>query len=110
MDDREFADRADRTLARLQDALESALSDDDPEIELRGGILTLELDDGRQFVLNKHAPTRQIWLSSPVSGASHFAWDEADACWRSTRGPDTLEARLAADLAEASGHGVTLDG
>jgi frataxin len=110
MDDREFADRADRTLARLQDALEAALSADDPEIELRGGILTLELDDGRQFVLNKHAPTRQIWLSSPVSGASHYAWEPGAACWRSTRGPDTLEGRLAADLGQAVGRGVDLAG
>ncbi|MBI1245956.1 MAG: iron donor protein CyaY [Alphaproteobacteria bacterium] len=109
MDEREFADRADRTLSRLQDALEAALGADDPEIELRGGILTVELADGGQFVLNKHGPTRQVWLSSPVSGASHFAWDETGTCWRSTRGPDTLEGRLSGDLATAVGHAVSLD-
>ncbi|CAN0496665.1 unnamed protein product, partial [Phaeothamnion confervicola] len=87
---------------------ERALADADPEIELRGGILTIELEDGGQFVVNKHAPTRQIWVSSPVSGAAHYAWDEGAACWRSTRGPDILEARLAADLAQATGRAVTL--
>lgn len=107
MDEREFAERADATLRAMQDALETALADADPEIELRGGILTLELEDGRQFVLNKHAPTRQLWLSSPVSGASHYAWGEAG--WRSTRGPDLLEAsRLAADLEAATGRAVAL--
>jgi frataxin len=108
MDEREFADRADRTLARLQDALEVALADEDPEIELRGGILTVDLESGGQFVVNKHAPTRQVWLSSPVSGAFHFAWDAAAAVWRSTRGPDTLDARLAADLSAACGRPVEL--
>ncbi|MBL8807475.1 MAG: iron donor protein CyaY [Rhodospirillales bacterium] len=108
MDEREFADRADRTLTRLLDALEAALEGDDPDIELRGGVLTLDLDKAGQFVLNKHAPTRQVWLSSPVSGASHYAWDEAAAVWRSTRGPDRLEVRLAADLAAACGHPVNL--
>jgi frataxin len=108
MDEREFAAEADRTLARLQDAIERALADDDPEIDLRGGILTVELADGGQFVVNKHAPTRQIWVSSPVSGAAHFAWDGAVSRWRSTRGPDLLEARLAADLAQATGRAVEI--
>jgi frataxin len=108
MDDREFAAEADRTLQRLQDAVERALADDDPEIELRGGILTIELAAGGQFVVNKHAPTRQIWVSSPVSGAAHYAWDTVAGCWRSTRSPDILEARLAADLAQAIGRPVSI--
>ncbi|MBI3503411.1 MAG: iron donor protein CyaY [Proteobacteria bacterium] len=108
MDDREFAAQADATLQKLQDAIEHALADADPEIELRGGILTVELADGGQFVVNRHAPTRQIWVSSPVSGAMHFAWDKAGGHWRSTRGPDILETRLAADLAAATGLSVTI--
>jgi frataxin len=101
MDDREFAAEADRTLQRLQDAVERALADDDPEIELRGGILTISCEDGGQFVLNKHAPSREIWLSSPVSGATHFARRGDD--WVSTRGPDALAARLAADIETRTG-------
>lgn len=108
MDDREFAAEADRTLQRLQDAVERALADADPEIELRGGILTIELADGGQFVVNKHAPTRQIWVSSPVSGAAHYAWDGVAGRWRSTRSPDLLEERLAADLAQATGQPVAI--
>lgn len=107
MDDSEFAARADRTLQALQDGIERALAEADPEIELRGGILTVELANGGQFVINRHGPTRQIWVSSPVSGAIHFAWDAAAGHWRSTRGPDILETRLAADLAQATGLAVT---
>ncbi len=108
MDDSEFALVADRTLVRLAQNLETALDADDPDIDLAHGILTVELADGRTFIANKHQPTRQIWLSSPVSGASHYAYDAAADAWRSTRGAQTLDAQFGADLAECVGHSVAL--
>jgi frataxin len=108
MDDSEFALVADRTLTLLAQTLEAALDADDPDIELAHGILTVELADGRTFVANKHQPTRQIWLSSPVSGASHYVYDASAAAWRSTRGSQTLADRFGADLAECVGHSVAL--
>lgn len=108
MDESAFHSLADQTLARLHAAIETAVGDD-AEIDLRGGILTVELDDGRQYVINKHAPTRQIWLSSPVSGAGHFAHDAATGAWRSTRGGAVLTDLLAAELAAATGRDVAFD-
>lgn len=107
MDEREFETLADRTLRDLQVLLEDLLGDD-ADVDLRGGILTIELDDGRQFVLNKHAPNRQIWLSSPVSGAAHFGRAESGV-WVATRGGGVLEQILAADLGRALGRSVSLD-
>jgi frataxin len=107
MDDSTFESLADRTLARLQTQIEEAL--DEVDVDLRGGILTLELDDGRQYVINKHMPNRQIWMSSPISGASHFAHDAASGTWRSTRGNERLHDMLATELASATGHDLTLD-
>jgi frataxin len=108
MDASAFETAADALLADLQAKIEAALDDADPEVELRGGILTVVLDDGRQFVINKHAPTRQIWVSSPIGGAAHYAWDEGARAWRSTRSDALLHQALAADLAAASGLRVTL--
>jgi frataxin len=88
--------------------MEAALGDD-AEVELRGGILTVELEDGRQYVINKHAPSRQIWLSSPVSGAAHFAHDLASGAWRSTRGGAGLTDLLATELAAIAGHDIEFD-
>ncbi|MBL8699960.1 MAG: iron donor protein CyaY [Alphaproteobacteria bacterium] len=105
MDERAFETKAAATLARLAERLEAELADD-LDVELRGGILTLELADGRQFIVNKHAPNRELWLSSPVSGAHHFAW-RAEA-WRSTRGDATLTGCLADDLDAALGRGLGL--
>ena len=76
MDASQFESRADATLARLEQALEASAGDG-LDIELVGGILTLELEAGGIYQINKHSPNREIWLSSPVSGAWHFAWNEA---------------------------------
>lgn len=108
MDESAFHSLADQTLARLYAAIETAVGDD-AEIDLRGGILTVELDDGRQYVINKHAPSQQIWLSSPVSGAGHFSHDAATDTWRSTRGGAVLTDLLAAELAAATGRDVDFD-
>jgi frataxin len=106
MDERAFDTLADRTLQHLFGRLDGALADAD--VDLRGGILTIELDDGRQYVINKHAPNRQIWMSSPVSGASHYEHDAASGEWRSTRGGDALLPRLARELSELTGITIAL--
>jgi frataxin len=105
MDERAFESLVARILADFADRLEQAL-DDAAEVEFRGGILTVSCADGRQFVVNKHAPTREIWLSSPISGAVHFARRGEE--WVSTRGPDRLADRLAQDISAATGVEVVL--
>jgi frataxin len=74
LDETDFHRRADATLAAILDQLEpryeaGALE----ELELQGGILTIRTDAGRSFVVSKHAPSRQLWLASPLSGGLHFA-------------------------------------
>ena len=106
MDESRFAALADETLARLMEKLEDALGDR-ADIDLQDGILTIELERGGRYVINKHAPNRQIWLSSPVSGATHFAYDE-ERGWLDTRGTATLGATLERELAAAAGGSIDL--
>jgi frataxin len=82
LDESRFATLADATLSRLAEAIDDALGDM-IDVELESGILTFALPQGGQYVVNKHAPNRQLWLSSPVSGAFHFGY--ADGDWVSTR-------------------------
>ena len=107
----EFERRAGQILDALFEQIEEQLGDW-LEIDMAGGILQIGLPDGSAYVINKHAPNREIWLSSPKSGAWHFAASEGGA-WRSTRpGPDgvpELSALLAEELATASGRAVTLE-
>lgn len=107
LDDRRFQTLADDTLDQVMAAVEEACGDR-AEVELNAGILTIQPEAGGQFVLNKHGPTKQLWLSSPGSGAWHFAWDEGAGAWRSTRGPETLTDILARDLSQAIGKEVAL--
>jgi frataxin len=109
MDASQFESRADATLARLEEALEAA--GDGLDVERVGGILTLELEAGGIYQINKHSPNREIWLSSPVSGAWHFAWHEvegSDGVWRSTRGAERLEDLLGRELSAALGEVIAL--
>ncbi len=104
LDEPTFERVAGETLERYTARLEEA---DGLDVELQGGVLTIETDAGKTFVLNKHAPLKQLWLSSPVSGASHYAFDAASGGWVATRGGPPLAEALARDLAQAAQ--VTVD-
>ena len=108
MDSSQFESLADATLARLQLALEEAAGDW-LSAELASGILTLELDSGNEYVINKHAASRQIWLASPASGAWHFAWSEPEQAWLATRGGERLEHLLAREIGQAGGKAIEID-
>ena len=95
MTDSTFETLADSLLASLEEAL-----GDHADAELQGGVLNVEGDDGT-WVVNKHAPTQQIWLSSPRSGARHYAFDAASGQWKDTRGGPDLLALLSAELGVA---------
>lgn len=107
IDESTFQTLADKTLERMMDTLEEAVGDQ-LDVDLQSGILTIELDSGGQYVINKHAPNRQIWMSSPVSGASHFDSD-GNGGWVATRGGGTLAAMLSAEISAATGETVNLD-
>jgi frataxin len=92
MTDSAFETLADSLLATLEEALGEHV-----DAELQGGILTVEGDAGT-WIVNKHAPTRQIWLSSPVSGARHYAFDATTGHWQDTRGSGDLLGTLGAEL------------
>lgn len=85
----EFHDLADAALKRILQAMDTA---EDMDADLREGVLTIELDSGGTYIINKHAPNREIWVSSPKSGAWHFAFDAARKAWSDTRGRGGAEA------------------
>jgi len=92
MSDSAFESLADSLLAALEEGIGAHI-----DAELQGGILTVDGEDGT-WVVNKHAPTRQIWVSSPKSGARHYAFDAGSGQWRDTRGGGELLATLSDEL------------
>lgn len=102
----EYETIAEATLTRIATRIEDALEDLD--VEMNSGVLTIELPNGRQYVLNKQRPTRQIWLSSPESGAWHFVRRD-DGRWISTRGERSLTALLAEEFGRIGGVPISFD-
>lgn len=96
-DDKTFETLAENTLNYLMERIDDALGDQ-LDVDLDGGILTIELEDGGQYVINKQVPNREIWMSSPKSGARHFTFDEPRNCWADTRGGEDLYRVLSAEL------------
>ncbi len=106
LDESEFEKLASAVIDRFAEAIDDALGDQ-IDVDMHGGILTLTLPGKAQYIINKHGPNREIWLSSPVSGAAHFAFD--GKVWVSTRNPDQiLDRLLSKELADKFGVEVTL--
>ncbi len=103
-----FHTLADGLLHTLVDAVDEAVGDT-VDVDLIGGVLTVDLAARGQYVINKHTPNREIWLSSPSSGAWHFGYDAGTESWRSTRDrSQSLFEVLARELAAATGATITL--
>ena len=92
MTDSAFESLADSLLVTLEEAIA-----DHADAELQGGVLTVEGDEGT-WIVNKHAPTKQVWLSSPRSGARHYAFAADAGKWLDTRGGGDLLEVLSAEF------------
>ncbi|EGB04706.1 hypothetical protein AURANDRAFT_55119 [Aureococcus anophagefferens] len=88
---------ADQTLEAILDAVDDLEQErDDVECELASGVLSIKCLDG-SWVINKQAPNKQIWLSSPMSGPCRYECGE-DGIWRHTRDASKLSDLLHAEL------------
>ncbi|MEK7246492.1 MAG: iron donor protein CyaY [Pseudomonadota bacterium] len=104
----EFERLATAALTRIAETLERNLGEV-ADVDLLGGILTITLDRGGEYVINKHGPNRQIWLSSPRSGASHYGFDAARAAWIGTRSGRALADVLAEEFGPIASGPLTFD-
>lgn len=82
----DFQKLSGQTLDKFADSLDVFDESGVLELEYQGGIITITLSSGKQFIVNKHAPSKQIWLSSPISGGLHFSYDTAEKEWKLTDG------------------------
>lgn len=94
MNESEFHSLADVWLAHAADALEA---EETLDIEPLGGLLNIHLPSGKTLVVSKHAPSRQLWLASPLSGGLHFSYDAEKKQWRLADGR-ALEKVMSQDL------------
>ncbi len=48
------------------------------------------------LLINWHGVAKEIWVSSPVSGAHHFMWDKIK--WKNTRSDDIFIEQIKQEL------------
>jgi len=93
-----MTDRAFESLAHsLLKALEEQIGEH-IEADLQGSVLTVQSAETGVWIVNKHAPTQQVWLSSPKSGARHYAFEAGLGHWQDTRGGADLLTVLSGEL------------
>lgn len=105
MDESRYHQLADTFLSHLSDSIDAQDENGLLDAELSGGVLTIEIPAGKQFVVSKHAPSRQLWLSSPISGGLHFS--AADSGWALADGR-TLPVVLASEIKQLSSVSLSL--
>ena len=104
MDDKEFAQQAAETLARIEAALEA--SDADVDFELApGGILEIEFADGSKIIVNRHAVNKEIWVAARAGGF-HFRHDNGR--WLDTRDGRELFEKLSELASQQAGEPLRL--
>lgn len=107
MQESRFHQLADSWLTSAQDALEDADMEGVLDIDCAHGSLTITLESGQVLLVSKHTPSRQLWLSSPISGGLHFGYDEKSKQWILANGC-ILPELLAKELQSLSGITVSL--
>lgn len=92
-----FINEADKALKSLLTDLEPRADREGFDVEETGEGVTVDFADGRQLLVTRHLATKQLWVSSPLSGASHYRF--GNGSWQNTRGGDNLVATVMADIA-----------
>ncbi len=108
MTDSEFDRLATETLTGIEAAVEAVAAEVDLDIDLQmkpGGVLELGFEDGSKMIINRQAPTREIWVAAR-SGGFHFRYD--DGRWVDTRDGGELYAALSRLVGAQSGTEVIL--
>lgn len=102
----EFHPVADKTLDEIQDVMEEIFKDisgdeEDMEVSVASGVLTLSLPPHGTWVINKQTPNRQLWWSSPISGPRRYEYQNGKWVYtRSGEEPSTLGAALVKEIKE----------
>lgn len=108
MTDSEFERLTTETLAGIEAAVEACADAAGLDIDLQmkpGGILELGFEDGSKMILNRQAPTRELWVAAR-SGGFHYRY--SDGRWVDTRDGGELYAALSRMVSAQGGVAVIL--
>ena len=99
----EFVALADRVLEAIAAGLDAA--DADVDWTLNDGVLTIEDASGGKLIVNRHVPSRELWVAAK-SGGFHFRGDAG--VWRDTKDGTELGVALVRLLWAQAGVAIEL--
>lgn len=106
MERAQFVKAASTALEHIEDRLAS-LEHDTLDVDLAGDVLTLEFDDGVQFVINAHSAAGQVWMAANRT-AWHFDYQAESKTWVAAKTGDELMATVSRAVGHKLGIDVTL--
>ncbi|AFE49140.1 frataxin-like protein [Rickettsia prowazekii str. GvV257] len=83
MNNTAFSKLAETTIVYIVDKIEEQDLEGIIDVDLQGDILNLDTENGI-YVINTQSASKEIWLSSPVSGPHHFFYEQGK--WKSRIG------------------------
>ncbi len=81
----EFDSAYPTVLHTIQDAVDCDQLSDQVEVSYSEGVLSISCRGVGTWIINKHSATRQVWLSSPLSGPSKYNFHRQLALWLNER-------------------------
>ena len=100
----QFNENVEALFERIVATIDATDAADD--IELNQGVLEITCENHSKIIINRHAPTQEIWVAAK-SGGYHFKW--ADGTWVDTRSSEVLSDAVSRVVFEQSGVRVTFD-
>jgi CyaY protein len=100
----EFNETADALFEQIVEVIDATDAVDD--IELNQGVLEISCRDRSKIIINRHAPTQEIWIAAK-SGGYHFRW--ADGLWLDTRSNEPLSDAVSRVVFEQTGAHISFD-
>lgn len=103
MTESEFLQHSDRLFTYIEDQIDEAGWDFD--CRTSGNVLTIEVADGTQIIVNRHTPNQELWIAAK-SGGYHFS--RQNNLWLATRDGSEFFNVLNEALSSASGEAVDI--
>ena len=100
----EFNEMADALFDRIVETIDVSEAADD--VELNQGVLEITCINQSKIIINRHAPTQEIWVAAK-SGGYHFSW--ADDAWLDTRSGELLSDAISRVVFEQTGQRVSFN-
>lgn len=102
--DEEYHNYSSQTFDQILDELDNFFEENkimEAEVDEEAGVMEINCSEGT-YIINKQPPTKQIWLSSPISGPKRF--DYYDGSWTCLRDGEKLSDLLQNEMNQMYGN------